>query len=50
MKVILSEKKEQFNKKHKQKHDLHIYYKRMMSDLSNAVLYIQDPSVFKVTI
>jgi len=50
MKMMLDEKKEEYNKKHKQNHDLHIYYKRMMSDLNNAVLYIQEPAIFKVYI
>jgi len=48
MKIQLNEKKEEYNKKHRQNHDLRIYYKRMMSDLNNAVLYIQEPEIFKV--
>ncbi|OUM64726.1 hypothetical protein PIROE2DRAFT_8413, partial [Piromyces sp. E2] len=47
MKNTLIEQKNVYNKKHRQNHDLHIYLKRMMSDLSNAIQYIQDPNVFK---
>jgi len=47
MKNAVKAKKEQYNKKHRQNHDLHIYYKRMMSDLNNTILYIQEPAMFK---
>ncbi|ORX56083.1 WD40 repeat-like protein [Piromyces finnis] len=47
MKNALNNKKEQYNKKHRQNHDLHIYFSRMLSDLNNAILYMQDQTVFK---
>ena len=35
---------------HRKNHDLHIYLERMMSDLSKAISYIQEPILFKVII
>eukprot|EP00833_Pecoramyces_ruminatium_P002215 jgi/Orpsp1_1/1176247/evm.model.c7180000056939.1 len=50
MKNELEAQKELYNKKHRQNRDLHIYLGRMMSDLSNAILYIQEPAIFKKAI
>ncbi|KAL6600059.1 WD40 repeat-like protein [Neocallimastix sp. 'constans'] len=47
MKKELNDQKEIYNKNHRKNHDLHIYLERMMSDLSKAISYIQEPILFK---